>query len=107
MRYDISEGANYEKRVTALRGGIFAMDVLNVSQFWGIGMYFLGSYVLGVCSKWEQKEDAFLRDPRNRMGKRPGDVVRPKTFRGTVMTVAGCMLSVGGAVMFFMNIDMG
>jgi hypothetical protein len=40
------------------------------------------------------------------MGKRRGDVKKPKTLGGTILTYVGLTLCVVGSVMFFMNIDM-
>ncbi len=82
------------------------MNWLTGLQVWGLSLYIVGSLILTMCSKMEHAQDAHFRDPRNRMGKRPGEVKKPKTFRGSVMTFFGLSLCLIGAVLFFMNIDM-
>jgi hypothetical protein len=82
------------------------MDWFTGEQVWGLSLYIVGSLLLTWCSKMEHAQDVKFRDPRYRMGKRPGEVKRPKTLRGTVLTYIGFTLCVVGSVMFFMNIDM-
>ena len=82
------------------------MDWFTVGQVWGLCLYIVGSLVLTICSKLEYEQDVHFRDPRNRMGKRPGDVKKPKTLLGSILTFVGLGLCVLGSVLFFMNIDM-
>lgn len=82
------------------------MDWFTAGQVWGLCLYIVGSLILTLCSKLEHEQDVKFRDPRNRMGKRPGDVIKPKTLRGSIMTFVGLGFCVVGSVLFFMNIDM-
>ncbi len=82
------------------------MDWFTSEQVWGLSLYILGSLLLTLCSKLEHDQDVKFRDPRYRMGKRRGDVKKPKTLGGTILTYVGLTLCVVGSVMFFMNIDM-
>ena len=82
------------------------MNWLTGLQVWGLCLYIVGSLVLTMCSRMEHAQDVKFRDPRNRMGKRPGEVKKPKTLRGTIMTYFGLGLCVLGSILFFMNIDM-
>ena len=63
------------------------MDILVIEQVWAIVLFLLGSFVINTCSRLERKDQEFLKDPRNRYGKRKSDMVKPKTLRGTLMTL--------------------
>ena len=80
------------------------MDAITVEQVWAVVMFLLGSFILSTCSKWERKEQASLRDPRNLYGRRKSDIVKPKTIRGTLMTLAGTGLCLGGMILFFLHL---
>ncbi|MZG52926.1 MAG: hypothetical protein F3743_08880 [Nitrospinae bacterium] len=80
------------------------MDFLVIEQVWAIVLFLLGAFVLNTCSKWERKEYEFFKDPKNRYGRRKSDVIKPKTLRGTLMTIAGTGLSLGGMILFMMHI---
>ena len=79
------------------------MDIFVVEQVWAI-VFFLGAFVLNICSRLERKEQEFLKDPRNRYGKRKSDMVKPKTLRGTLMTLKGTGLCLGGMILFLMHV---
>ena len=80
------------------------MDILVIEQVWAIVLFLLGAFVLNTCSRLERKEQEFLKDPRNRYGKRKSDIVKSKRFRGTLMTITGRSLCFGGMVLFMMHI---
>ncbi len=80
------------------------MDMLVVEQVWAIVLFLLGAIILNTCSKWERKDQEFLKDPRNRYGKRKSDVVKPKTLRGTLMTFVGTGLCLGGMILFVIHV---
>ncbi len=80
------------------------MDMLVVEQIWAIVLFFLGGFVLNTCSRLERKEQEFFKDPKNRYGKRKSDVVKPKSLRGTLMTLVGTGLCLGGMVLFMMHV---
>ena len=80
------------------------MDFLVVEQYWAIAMVLFGSFILSVCSKWEREEQQVLKDPRNRYGRRKSDIVKPKSMRGTVMTVTGTLMCLAGMVLFLMHV---
>ena len=80
------------------------MDILVIEQVWAIVLFLLGVFALNTCSRLERKEQEFLKDPRNRHGKRKSDIVKPKTLRGTVMTLIGTGLCFSGMVLFMMHI---
>lgn len=63
------------------------MDILVIEQVWAIVLFLLGAFVINTCSRLERKDQEFLKDPRNRYGKRKSDMVKPKTLRGTLMTL--------------------
>ena len=63
------------------------MDILVIDQVWAIVLFLLGAFVINTCSRLERKDQEFLKDPRNRYGKRKSDMVKPKTLRGTLMTL--------------------
>ncbi|MBC8286047.1 MAG: hypothetical protein H8E42_01095 [Nitrospinae bacterium] len=81
------------------------MDFLVAEQFWAIAMIFFGSFILSTCSKWERAEQEIMKDPRNRYGRRKSDIVKPKSMRGTIMTLAGTLLCLGGMILFLMNVS--
>ena len=66
--------------------------------------FLLGAFLLNTCSHLERKEQEFLKDPRNRYGKRKSDMVKPKTLRGTLMTLTGTGLCLGGMIFFVMHV---
>ncbi len=80
------------------------MDFLVAEQYWAIAMVLFGSFILSTCSKWEREEQQVLKDPRNRYGRRKSDIVKPKSMRGTVMTVAGTLICLGGMILFLMHV---
>ena len=80
------------------------MDILVIEQVWAIVLFLLGVFALNTCSRLERKEQEFLKDPCNRYGKRKSDIVKPKTFRGTLITLIGTGLCFGGMVLFMMYI---
>ena len=80
------------------------MDMLVMEQIWAIVLFLLGGVVLNICSSLEKKEQEFFKDPKNRYGKRKSDVVKPKSLRGTLMTLVGTGLCLGGMVLFMMHV---
>ena len=80
------------------------MDILVIEQVWAIVLFLLGVFALNTCSRLERKEQEFLKDPRNRYGKRKSDIVKPKTLRGCLMTLIGTGLCLGGMVLFMMHV---
>lgn len=82
------------------------MDFLTIEQVWAVVMFFVGSYILSACSKWEREDQAILKDPRNRYGRRKSDIVKPKSLRGTLMTVLGAGLCLGGMILFLMHVSL-
>ena len=75
-----------------------------IEQVWAIVLFLLGVFVLNTCRRLERKEQEFLKDPRNRYGKRKSDIDKPKMLRGTLMTITGTGLCFGGMVLFMMHI---
>ena len=80
------------------------MDILVIEQVWAIVLLLLGAFVLNTCSRLERKDQEFLKDPRNRYGKRKSDMVKPKTLRGTLMTLTGTGFCLGGMILFMMHV---
>jgi hypothetical protein len=80
------------------------MDILVIEQVWAIVLFLLGAFILNTCSSLEKKDQEFLKDPRNRYGKRKSDMVKPKTLRGTIMTLMGAGLCLGGMILFMMHV---
>ena len=80
------------------------MDILVIEQVWAIVLFLLGAFVINTCSRLERKDQEFLKDPRNRYGKRKSDMVKPKTLRGTIMTLTGTGLCLGGMILFVMHV---
>ena len=80
------------------------MDILVVEQAWAIVLFLLGAFILNTCSNLERKEQAFFKDPRNRYGKRKSDMIKPKTLRGTLMTLVGTGLCLGGMILFTIHL---
>ena len=78
------------------------MDILVIEQVWAIVLLLLGAFVLNTCSRLERKDQEFIKDPRNRYGKRKSDMVKPKTLRGTHMTLTGTGFYLGGMMILFM-----
>ena len=74
-----------------------------VEQVWAVVMFFLGSFILSTCSKWEREDQAILKESKS-YGRRKSDLVKPRTFRGTVMTVLGAGLCLGGMILFMLHI---
>ena len=63
------------------------MDILVIEQVWAIVLFLLGAFVINTWSRLERKDQEFLKDPRNRYGKRKSDMDKPKSLRGTIMTL--------------------
>ena len=63
------------------------MNTLVIEQVWAIVLFLLGVFALNTCSRLERKDQEFLKDLRNRYGKRKSDMVKPKSLRGTIMTL--------------------
>jgi len=80
------------------------MDILVIEQVWAIVLLLLGAFVLNTCSRLERKDQEFLKDPRNRYGKQKSDMVKPKTLRGTHMTLTGTGLCLSGMILFVMHV---
>ena len=79
------------------------MDLLVIQQVWAVVMFFLGSFILSTCSKWEREDQAILKESKS-YGRRKSDLVKPRTFRGTVMTVLGAGLCLGGMILFMLHV---
>jgi len=80
------------------------MDFLVIEQVWGIALFFLGSYILSTCSKWERADREKMKDPKLTFGRRKSDMVAPKSIRGTLMTFIGCGFALGGMVLIIMHV---
>ena len=80
------------------------MDNLVIQQVWAIVWLLLGAFVLNTCSRLERKDQEFIKDPRNRYGKRKSDMVKPKTIRGTHMTLTVTGFYLGGMILFMMHV---
>jgi hypothetical protein len=82
------------------------MDFITIEQVWSVVIFFVGSIILNTCSKWEREDQAILQDPRNRYGRRKSDMVKPKSLRGTLMTILGSGLCLGGMILFLMQVTL-
>ena len=80
------------------------MDILVIEQVWAIVLLLLGAFVLNTCSRLVRKDQEFIKDPRNRYGKRKSDMVKPKTLRGTHMTLTVTGFYLGGMILFMMHV---
>ena len=76
------------------------MDFLAVEQIWAVVMFFFGSIILNICSKWERKDQAILKEAKS-YGRRKSDIVKP---RGALMTLLGAGLCLGGMIIFLLHI---
>jgi hypothetical protein len=63
------------------------IEILVIEQVWVIVLFLLGAFVINTCSRLERKDQEFLKDLHNRYGKRKSDMVKPKSLRGTIMTL--------------------
>ncbi len=80
-------------------------DFLTSEQVWGIVLFFAGAGILHLCSRWEQKENQIMRDPRNRyFAQFQKEFMLPRSVRGVVMLILGFFTSLGGITLFFMFI---
>lgn len=79
------------------------MDFLVIEQIWALVMFAFGSLILSTCSKWERADQAILKEAKS-YGRRKSDIVKPRTFRGTVMTLLGTGLCLGGMIIFLLHI---
>ncbi len=82
------------------------MDILSVQQVAGIVMVFMGGGVLSFCSNMERREQEKWKDPRVRYGRRKSDVLPPSTVKGTVLTVMGMLIALGGMLLILMDIKL-
>lgn len=82
------------------------MDLVSAPQLAGIGMVFLGGWILSFCSKMERKKQEKWKDPRARYGRRKTDIVKPNSAKGTILTLVGTMISLGGMILIMVNIKM-
>ncbi len=74
------------------------MDSLVAEQVWAVVMFVLGSFILNTCSKWERADQAVLKEAKS-YGRRKSDIVKPKSLRGTTMTLMGA-----GLCLFVMHV---
>mgnify|MGYP001190806188 CR=1 FL=1 len=79
------------------------MDFLTVEQVWLVVMFVLGSNILDTCNKWEKKDQANLKEAKS-CGRRDSGLVKAWTFRGTIMTLTGTGLCLGGMIIFMLHI---
>ena len=82
------------------------MDIISLQQVIGIGMVFLGGGVLSFCSNMERREQEKWKDPRARYGRRKTDVLPPSTVKGTILTVIGTLIALGGMLLILMDIKL-
>ena len=80
------------------------MDIIVIEQVWAIVLFLLGAFVLNTCNRLERKEQEFLKNPGNRYGNRKSDILKPKRLRGTLMTLTGTGLCLGGVVLSMMHV---
>ena len=80
------------------------MDILMIEQVWAIVLLLLGAFVLITWSRLERKDQEFRKDPRNRYGRRKSDMVKPKTLRGTHMTLTGTGFYLGGMILYMIHV---
>ena len=79
------------------------MDALVAQQVWAVVMFVLGSFLLKTCSRWERADQAALKEAKS-YGRRESDIVKPRTLRGTIMTVLGGGLCLGGMILFVIHV---
>ena len=79
------------------------MESLVAEQVWAVVMFVLGSFILNTCSKWERAGQAVLKEAKS-YGRRKSDIVKPRTLRGTLMTLLGAGLCLGGMIIFLLHI---
>ena len=80
------------------------MDILVIEQVWAIVLLLLWAFVLNTWSCLEKKDQEFLKYLRNRYGKQKSDMVKPKTLRGTHMTLTGTGFYLGGMILFMIHV---
>ncbi|MEK9629198.1 MAG: hypothetical protein VW455_09285 [Nitrospinota bacterium] len=80
------------------------MDMLVVEQIWAVVLFGLGGVVLSICRNIERKEEEFEKDAKNRYGKKKSDGAKSKSLRGTLMTLLGTGLCLGGMILFLMHV---
>ena len=78
------------------------MESLVAEQVWAIVMFVLGSFILNTCSKWERADQAVLKESKS-YGRRKSDLVKPRTLRGTIMTILGAGLCLGSMILFVIH----
>ena len=78
------------------------MDPLVAEQVWAVVMFVLGSFILNTCSKWEREDQAALKEAKS-YGRRKSDIVKPRTLRGTIMTLLGAGLCLGSMIFFVIH----
>ena len=79
------------------------MDSLVAEQVWAVVMFVLGSFILNTCSKWEKAYQAVLKGAKS-YGRRKADIVKPRTLRGTIMTLLGAGLCLGSMILFVIHV---
>ena len=83
------------------------MSFISKQQLYGAILFFIGSFVLSICSKWEKKRKEKLKDPKVRIanyGQKKSDLMKSYTLRGALLTFTGLGLAIFGALLFLMNI---
>ena len=82
------------------------MDILNERQLWGLVLFFLGNWVLSLCTRLEKVEEKRLKDPKVRwavLGQKK-IVFQYKNTRGIVMTLSGATMAIWGFCLILLNI---
>ena len=80
------------------------MEMISVPQMWALAMFCAGVFILSFCGKMEHKErqrrssDKYKWEVANKKIK-----AEAKGAAGTLMTVLGGALALGGVIVFLAN----
>ncbi|MFQ5449443.1 MAG: hypothetical protein ACE5E9_02375 [Nitrospinaceae bacterium] len=77
---------------------------MTTEQIGGLVLFFLGTWILSLCAKWERRDEDWIKDPKNRYKSVKESITFPNLIRGRIMTYSGGLLALIGFVMFFTHL---
>lgn len=83
------------------------MNFLAEGQLTAIIIFFVGIFIMTLCSKYERKVNDKLRDPKLKYAMIDGakdDIVKQRNLVGNILSILGGVIALFGFVTFFLNL---
>ena len=82
------------------------MDIFNKEQITAAIIFFVGLFIITLCTKYERKVNEQLRDPNKRHSMIDGvrdDIVKRRNLIGNILSILGGVVALYGFITFFLN----